>query len=269
MRSTPISSPMPRLSALGRFALPLVLLVVLTGCSPRPVHRLAADDPGEGRWHQGWQIRTASADGIVAEVAYVRPEGPDHVLWVRVINDSDEEVVVDPAVFEAHAYNVYRLIEARPETGRTAAARDPEAALLEADLRASRDLASAQTRAGLAAVSAVATTVAVVADPPDTDEEGDDVAYAYAEAGAMADEAAYDAHATLARQASRRAYWEGVLRRTTLAPGEAVEGVVHVPADDTARGLLFEVVVDPARVPFAFRQTTHRPGSKPRRQPRL
>lgn len=239
--------------------LPLTLgLLVLAGFTPRMVHRLEATDPAAGEWDRGRLIRDASADGIEASVAYVRTDPTDHVFWVRVTNFTADTVLVNPAAFVLTAFPstpAYRL----GEGGTPAAARDPEAELLEVDVAASKADARARTRAGVALVSAALVTTAAVADPPDTEAEEADLAYAYASIEADAAGAAWDRAAAEGRREAGRIYWEGVFRKTTLPPNTYMDGVVHAPVDGLARAVVFEVVVGEVRVPFAFRQVNIRP----------
>ena len=237
----------------------VLLAVAASGCTPRLVHRLDVPDPGVGVWHQGQHLRTARADGVEAEVGYVRSEGEDHVLWARVTNLSADTVVVDPALFRSTAFQSVGQAEARDSTGRAQSARDPEAALLDVDLTAARRDATARTQLGLAVVSTALVATAALADPPDTPEQ--EAVAADAAVSAEIDVAdAVDARgAAEAARVDGRAYWEGVLRRTTLAPNTFIDGLVHLPIDPAAYAVVVEVVVGETRVPFLFRQRNLRP----------
>ncbi|MEL6615410.1 MAG: hypothetical protein AAFQ43_06705, partial [Bacteroidota bacterium] len=241
--------------------LALLALVVLSGCVPRTIHRLEAPEAeaDSGVWNQGWHVRSASAAGVDAEAAYVRSLWDDHTMWVRVTNTSSETVTVDPAAFYTVGFNTMRLLQTRPETGRRSSARDPEAELIEVDRHASRQHARGRTLQGVALASAVVTTVALVADPPETEEEVVEVAYAYEDAALTAEEGQWTIEEAASRQEAGRDYWEEVLRRTTLYPGESVEGIVHLPIDPQARAVLFEIIVGDTRVPFAYVQHNIRP----------
>lgn len=244
-----------------RSILALVALIALSGCSPRTIHRLDAPeaDAETGVWNQGWHIRSANAPGLDAEAAYVRSLWEDHAMWVRVTNTSSETVTVDPAAFATVGFNTMDLFRTQPETGRRALARDPEAELLSVDRHASRADARGRTLQGFALASAVVTTVAVVTDPPETEEEVVEVAFAYEDAALTAEEGQWTIEEAASRQAAGREYWEEVLRRTTLYPGESVEGIVHLPIDPQARAVLFEVIAGDARVPFVYVQRNIRP----------
>ncbi len=236
-------------------------LVLFSGCSPRTVHRLNAPEAERdaGVWQDGWHIRSASASGVDAESAYVRSLREDHALWVRVTNTSDEVVEVDPAAFVSVSYTTLTQITEQPDNGVRVHARDPEAELLQVDLRASRAHARGRTLQSFAVASAVVTTAAVVADPPDSDEQVLTVAIAYDDAAHTAEEGAWTIADAAVAQADGRHYWEEVLRRTTLYPGESVEGVVHLPIDPRARGVVFEIVAGDARLPFVYVQRNIRP----------
>lgn len=237
----------------------LVALLLASGCTPRLVHRLDAPDPDVGVWRDGEQARTARADGVEAELAYVRSTPDDHALWVRVTNVSGDTLLVDPALFVGTAYQAVRQAEARDPTGRAYAALDPEAQLLEVDIEASRRDARARTRQGLAAVSAGLVAAAVVVDAPDTpDEEAAVADAAYTVEVEMADATA-ERYAVADARAAGRAYWEGVLRRTTLPPDTYIDGLVHVPIDPAANAVVVDVVVGGARLPFLFLQRNIRP----------
>ena len=243
----------------ARIAGLLVALVFVSGCTPRLVHRLDAPDPDVGVWRDGEQARTARAGGVEAELAYVRSTLDDHALWVRVTNVSDDTLLVDPALFVETAYQFIRQAEARDSTGRLHPARDPEARLVEVDLEASRRDASARTRQGFAAVSTGLTAAAAIASSPDTPEQEAAVADSYYAAEVEMADATADRSAAASARAAGRAYWEGVLRRTTLPPNTYIDGLVHVPIDPVANAVVVEVVIGEARLPFLFLQRNIRP----------
>lgn len=237
----------------------LLVLVAASGCTPRAVYRLSAPDPDAGVWREGQQVRTARAADIEAQVAYVRSYADDHAFWVRVTNHSADTVLVDPALFELIAYRSPERAAARDSSGSVARARDPEAELLQVDLTASRRDAHARTRQGLAAGTAALTAVATLADAPGTPDEEAAVADTYLAVEVEIEDAGYARRAAAEAQAEGRAYWEGVLRRTTLPPNTYIDGVVLVPIDAGANVVVFEPVVGETRVPFWFVQRSYRP----------
>ena len=250
-------------------AVALLLLIVLTGCTPDPVYRLSSTIPdSSSQWIQGRQVVTRTQDSLRATVAYVRTTNDGHLFDVRLANLSDTSLLIDPSDF----YAVTTQVIPRPDTVRTipdsfipnrASARDPEEMLLAIDLRASEVEANARTSRGLYALeglTSVADDVADIAGEPDTEQEETREAVESIEREQRRENDVREYRSRMTQLERRRFEWaQRTLRRTSPPPGMGVSGRVYVPVDPNARFVLVHVGRDGRYVVFPYRQKKYEP----------
>ncbi|HPF34834.1 MAG TPA: hypothetical protein PLH84_05345 [Candidatus Krumholzibacteria bacterium] len=190
-----------------RAALPLLLLnLALAGCTPDTVSRVTplSDDV---TWHRGLAV-TRTADAVLRLAAAPAELGRSRLHFqVEVANISDRPVEVGPSMFS--------LIPAGD--GPVAVPVDPEARLLQINRQDTKDTSHHDLFGFLDAVGDLASS---------PDEE---------ELEAREAEEAEEVQRRSAVAESRSFWADQAFRRTTLAPGQTMGGVLVFPAKDCGR----------------------------------
>lgn len=246
-----------------------VAAVLVSGCfAPQAVLRLEPLPDESVRWYQGQANAEKVEGGIKARAGFYNYDR-DHLFFdIEIINNTDTDVEVRPELFTME------------HGGRVLArALDPDRQLLSSELEMSRKEANAKNLAVAIGVATVATTVAVVA----TGNGGGEVSDAglrlsnqlntAATAADLALTGFYlaDAVATVGAApppapehlppADHPAFWaDYTLRRTTLAPGEQVRGLVVFPRIDEQADFSLRLLIEGVAAPvMGFRQRVYRP----------
>jgi hypothetical protein len=256
----------------------LLLVALLSGCTPDPVYRLDARAPDSSSiWQQGRQVVTHTVDSLQVAVAYARTTDAGHKFRLAYVNRSSSRITVDP--LDVYAVVTETLTEKKRvqitryddegsyvyrrdtlATADTLYARNPERRLLAIDKEQSQQEASAKTDAAANAIFLTLDAVSEIAAGPQTPDERtadatEDTEYQLERAEERAEN-----RRTQARLSQRRARWaQSALRRTTLVPGMRTSGFVVVPVDPLAYTVVLHVNLGSQTVTVPFRQTRYEP----------
>jgi hypothetical protein len=207
----------------------IVLLVLVAGCEPASVYRVTSRD-ADAPWFRGQQLVTREADKVGLTVAFDRSWHGSLIFDVSVVNRSDSTFVVDPADF---AFTLEtRLSDDSVSSRSDVVAVDPEAVLARIDNAAEAEAASHETSVTLNALSETADLAADVSGGSSrTAEQAREDEHSDRERMAARHEEG-EAHAANVTELGRlREYWGSrALRRTTLGPGQTIEGKIAMPA---------------------------------------
>lgn len=229
----------------------LLLLISLAagGCFiPSPAVRLVPESPGVV-WQEGRAIVGREGPGYRAAVAFERGGG-DVTFRVEVQNTGAAPLEIDPARM------AFVSCTGAKTCGRPAKAIDPEEILgildrVDANERA-RQSNDAAVGAAFILLNATISVAAAAAGEPRVASE------AMGQAGDVARESNVQREESLARherlQALRERWAVQSLRHTTLAPGQAVAGLVYLPKDPSAIQVWLNVRVGERDNWFPFRQ---------------
>lgn len=235
--------------------------LLLTGCAA-PVYQLTPET-GEVAWIEGRPTTRAERGGLTLVASYERLDLDYVALDIEVKNRTDRSVDINPADFRYAALNPVHDTLRSPSTGTRLAyfAADPtrEADRVSAyQEREVKRLKRARILNTVLLVAAVASDVAsstsrknASADRWVRNRVTHDNLYTAIQAKRMID------HGTFADRMQRYDYeayrWrELALKRTTVAPGESVRGLVYLPLNKDASYLLVSYSV-PETEPVAIR----------------
>ncbi len=242
------------LRVIGLFSL---LIVLFTGCAPRPVFRLESM-AAYSTWYQGTEYISSSRDSVTVTLAYFRHTRDYVVFDVEVVNYSGKIVHVDPAEFEYKTYS--SSMKAPNEYMGKGYAIDPEKKLLHIDMAIADEKADQKTTLLLSAIGATAMVASDIAEEDDTPEEQVEEAAAMQ---ALASSTAYQMHESeyeIGSLHSRREVWAiETLRKTDLFSGEFIRGQVYFPIAENARFYNIEIEVGNNIYIFRFRQLKFKP----------
>lgn len=223
------------------------LSVLLAGCAvaPDPVYELSPV-AGTGVWYQGRELVAAQAGGARVATRFEESRNGVLVFLVEVANETAEPFTVDPAAFACED----------EASGRRVEAVDPEARLR--GLAVAREKAEAR-QASREATDGLFSLISLTADlaGAHADETREERCAREREEAAQeaSDEDQRRAFAERQRRLADEQYrWSNdVLRKTTLAAGDAVGGTVHFRLPPAARHVAIVVPVagGEVRIPYA------------------
>ncbi len=241
-----------------------LLAVILNSCAiPQPVIRM---DPlaEEIRWDYGVAFGRIQSQKYDVRAAYVDHDREMLFFDVIVYNHSNEDILISPEKLylkTAHGGRRYAL--------------NPESNILSMDLRQSQKEADAKNMAVAAGIAAVGTAVAIAL----TDDGVDDNGALQVIDGAQIGLDLYIglsglAYASLGEtyyapppppdeglpSRELRSFWtDYTLRRTTVAPGESVRGIVVIRRMDELAELELVIPVGEEDYSFIFKQRLIKP----------
>jgi hypothetical protein len=243
--------------------LPLAWLLPValgTACAtPSPVLRLAPLGK-DVVWVGGAATSSRQGKVVRAAAAFAREQGEQVAFRVEVENASDHAVLVDPAKF------YYRTCKLRtPPASRDCSTShfvlDPERVLLALDLQRSRQ--RAQNSNGEAFWAALVLLNATAAVAGAATHDGHLVTHGLVGGAVATDEMnakeADERNEAVSYEIERSNWALAALRKTTLAPGKGVAGLVFVPSDAKANEVSLYVQVQNDVLSFPFEQTVYRP----------
>jgi len=207
-------------------------LIILSSCgTTAPLVKLTPSTlENKDYWNMGQQFVCADNKNILFDCAFNRMENNKVIFDVRITNQSDSLVLVDPALFEATVYknDSIRLGNCN--------AYDPEIVLAELKVDENRAIARANRSTGLSILSSLVTAGAAFAiaasdEKPSQKEKklnklafGNDMVQIAVAANAGANNMRAERNWTQHRDLS-----EAFLRKTTLPKGYFIDGEVHFP----------------------------------------
>ncbi|SMO67561.1 hypothetical protein [Gracilimonas mengyeensis] len=230
----------------------LLALFVAAGCaSPQPISLLEGDSEESKFWHQGQEFLTYTTKGITAEIAYSREAGELYIFDVAVYNETDTELLVDPASF------YYRPVRNFQDSLLLVYAEDPESRLLEIDKDLSRLKAEEINQSISSALMATAELTAVVASEvgKSTEEEKDELyqSIEYSTHERNLERTKIELENMNARQ--QRDFWKSqTLRKTTLFPNQYITGQVFFPRNIKADEVILILPLANKEFSFKYRQ---------------
>lgn len=234
-----------------------VVLLLLGGCAvPAPVVKLTPSTiENKDYWNMGQQFVFTNNQNVWFDCAFNRCERGKLIFDVKITNESDTAVLVDPVAFYQEVF--------KNDTARIASdpATDPEVFLELLQLNENTNIARAKNARALSICSAVISTgasVAVVSSKKSDEEKVNALdairasntltQIAATSMGEAADIRAQDNWTT------RRSLSEAFLRKTTLPSGSYIDGEVHFPYNQYARWYRLVFSAGKAMADFHFRQ---------------
>jgi hypothetical protein len=235
-----------------------ILIIILTACAtPAPVVRLAPSTvENKDYWNLGQHFVYASDNNILYECAFNRIENNKLIFDVKITNQSDTSVLVDPALFRQEVYNNDNKLIAQNN------AYDPEMVLVGLNINENREHARVKNAdafmIGAAILSAGA--VVAVASSNKNEEKKKDM---YNSIDATNSVAQYTAGETMVGASVRaednwtqhKSLSEAFLRKTTLAKGFYIDGEVHFQYNEDATWYRIIFNANKSQVDFNFRQS--------------
>jgi len=222
----------------------------LAGCATLPPVYQLSPSVSDVTWSAGRPVVQRELDGVQVAVAFTQP-APDKLgLRVQISNVAAEGFEVSPknVTFTACSGTV------NASCAPTAWVMDPETELARLDRGARDETASAAAAQGaltfLLVLNAVADVGAIASGHADR-STGSGTA---ATADLMDSTAANHQHALGQLQTEWDFWANAALRRSTVAPGQSVAGVVMVPVYPKARYLWLHVKIGPRQFSFRFDQ---------------
>jgi hypothetical protein len=242
----------------------LISVILISGCAvPSPITKLTPSTvENRDYWNMGQQFVYASDYNVWFDCAFNRIENNMLIFDVKVTNQSDTLVLVDPAEFAQQVYINDTLLVAQRN------ANDPEAVLLNLNIKENIAAAEAKNAATVGIISAVLLTGAVVAVAVSDNNNNHhrhnnhNNAEAAITTAIVADGVAQTASSS-AEEANVRANnnWtyrkslaESFLRKTTLRKGFYIDGEVHFPYFPNAKWYRLIFTSGKAKADFLFKQ---------------
>lgn len=244
-----------------RTYLNLILLLAIgasiSSCfSAKPIVILEANDI-VGQWFFGQQIIRIEEEDIDLSVAYERESPFEITMNMRIINNTDDDVLVDPKAFY---YNWYRNEMDSLPAGRVYA-ENPELRLVQIDYDISANRAAQGNRA---IFDLVATTAEITADvvsvANDWEEEKKEKLQVIKESrrGLSHVVAASQSLKSMSLNDQRKVWSRDVLRKTTLSPGQSLDGKVIFKPSVRSKRCRFIFPVGHANIMIDFKQRLYK-----------
>lgn len=234
---------------LGTF---LVAIALFTSCIPAPIIRMQATEGQHNEWNYGKQVVVNSADGYEGRVFFDTYTKKHLIFDVEIINRGKDTVLVSPE-------NFY-LVEDPNDAAFKHFALNPEAEILNMEIKRSRDEANSKTVALVAGTAVVAGAIALAASDNNFTSSGnsnddiDLVPFTYININPVVPAVVASA------LPPDQAFWEDFsLRKTTVPPGYKVTGKVVFQRFDEARSFELRLPIDQSEVVVGFIQQVFKP----------
>ena len=235
-----------------------ILTILVTACAtPAPIVRLSPSAVGNKEyWNLGQHFIYATDNNILYECGFNRIENNKLIFDVKITNQSDTDVLIDPASFKEEVFGKDSMIFAEYN------AFDPELVLLSLNMDQNIQEAKAKNAAVFSICSSIITagaTIAVAAS--DKKEEEKESAYntldaANSIAQTASGEAIESANIRSEKNwTQQKSLSEAFLRKTTLPKGYYIDGEVHFPYKQDATGYNVILKSENSEVNFHFQQT--------------
>ncbi len=242
--------------------LPLFIVLLtsslfFTSCySPKPIVVLEAKN-NVGDWFFGQQVIRMEENGVDLSVAYERESPYEITMNLRIVNRTDEEVLIDPDRY----YYTWFSSEFDTIPKGLIRAENPEFRLMNLDyeITASDAAQANQEIFDLVAttVEATATVAAVVKDRPDEEIESIQI-LSEARRGISSGVALSREIKYMSLNEQRRMWSREVLRKTTLPPNASIDGKVIFRPSPTAKRCRFMFPIGQTCITVDFRQWIYR-----------
>ncbi len=234
-----------------------LLLLITTACTTTaPLVKLTPSTlENRDYWNMGQQFVYSNNKNIWFDCAFNRVENGKLVFDVKITNQSDSTVLVDPVLFQQNVYKNDSLLM------KTDQADDPEEVLTRLKVEENQAVAHARNASVLSICSAIITAGAsvMVATSDKSPKEkaktldilaiGNDIVQIATAVSADANNMRASDNWTRRRDLS-----EAFLRKTTLAKGYYIDGEVHFPYYKKAHWYDLRFNVGDAVAFFYFRQ---------------
>lgn len=234
-----------------------LILLITVGCSTTaPLVKLTPSTlENKEYWQMGQQFVYANNKNIWFDCAFNRVENGKLVFDVKVTNQSDSIVLVDPSLFEQFVYKDDSLrLGYNP-------ADDPEEVLTQLKLAENQAVAHAKNASILSICSAIfsaGASVAVAVSDKDTEKKVNTLNKIAAGNEVVQIATAVSTEANSMRAGNNwtrhRNLSEAFLRKTTLAKGYYIDGEVHFPFYKKANWYDLKFTVGNAVAFFYFKQ---------------
>lgn len=229
------------------------ILLSFTACfSPRSIIRMEPDEQHYFEWNYGRQVVFTSDGDLTAKVMYDTHTKKYLIFDVEIINNGQEKILVSPEKW---------WIEPIPPVGKQALfALDPEAEILNLDIKTSRQEAAAKNAALAAGAVAVAATVAAATSDNSNSAQSDSGSDTYVILGTDVYAPFVPVTAPASVLPPEREFWESfALRKTTVPPTYKVGGKVVFPRHDAASKLRLHLPVNGHDLQVTFQQRLIKP----------
>jgi hypothetical protein len=235
-----------------------ILIIVISGCaSQEPVIRLSPSTvDNKDYWSLGQHFVYASDNNILYECSFNRIYNNKLIFDVKITNQSDTSVLVDPSLFYQEIY--------KNESDKIAQnnAYDPELILVGLQLDQNMQNARAKNAAVFFIGAALLTTGALIAIESSHKNEIEkevecneiEATNAIAQTASIATMASSDIKAEDSK-IQQGSLSDAFLRKTTLAKGFFIDGEVHFPYYDNAMWYHLFFTSGNSQVDFHFRQS--------------
>lgn len=235
----------------------LSAVLVFTSCiTSNPVVKLTPNtSPNQEYWKLGQQFVYAKTDNIWFDCAFNRKEGDNIVFDVKIDNQSDSAVLVDPARCLQSVYGFDSLLVMRNR------AFDPEQVLLFLDMQERMEAEQARNAAAIGLFATLLTAGANIAIETSNKDERTKARTVNA---INASNAAVQVTTSAIAQSSdiraennwvtRRNLSMQFLRKTTLMPGQYIDGEIHFPYHKDAKWYEITLLAGYSKVVFWFNQ---------------
>jgi len=235
-----------------------ILIIVVYACAtPAPVIRLSPSTvENSDYWNLGQHFVYASDNNILYECGFNRVENNKLIFDVKITNQSDTTILIDPAVFMQEVYNNDNKLIVKTN------AFDPELVLIGLNINENIEKAKAKNAAAFMIGAAIISAGALVAvSASNKSEEKKEVMYNSIDASKTVTEVAAGA-AVVSSSARAEDNWtqhkslsEAFLRKTTLAKGYYIDGEVHFQYNEDATWYRLIFQAEKSQVDFNFRQS--------------
>jgi hypothetical protein len=235
----------------------MLIIVVYACATPAPVIRLSPSTvENSDYWNLGQHFVYASDNNILYECGFNRVENNNLIFDVKITNQSDTTILVDPALFMQEVYNNDNKLIVKTN------AFDPELVLVGLNINENIEKAKAKNAAAFMIGAAIISAGALVAvSASNKSEEKKEVMYNSIDASRTVTEGTAGA-AMVSASARAEDNWtqhkslsEAFLRKTTLAKGYYIDGEVHFQYNEDATWYRLIFQADKSQVDFNFRQS--------------
>lgn len=235
----------------------IIIVIILCSCAvPSPLVKITPSTIHEkDYWNLGQQFVYKDYKNVWFDCAYNRCEGGNLIFDVKVSNQSDTAILVDPALFSQNVY------ENDSQKIAYNYAYNPEVVLTSLEMDENASVASAKNAAvfGLcSSVLSLGASVAVIASNKSNEDKSEmlNVISSTNELAQSSSSAVIESSNIRAENnwTRRKSLAESFLRKTTLPKGYFIEGEVHFPYYEKANWYDINLCAGKSEVSFLFKQ---------------
>ncbi len=251
----------PNLKAMKKIKY-IVVIFLIGGCAvPAPIIKLTPSTiQNKDYWNMGQQFVFTSNKNIWFDCAFNRVENGRIIYDVKVTNESDTAILVDPSLFFQRVFlnDSFKIAENH--------ALDPEFILTRLQMDENIAVANSKNATAFAVTSAIITGGAViaVASSKKDDETKEKMVNTIVASNDLAQvSASYAREDADIRSENnwtmRKSLAERFLRKTTLPKGYYIDGEVHFTYFDNTKWYEIVLVAESAEATFLFKQNIINP----------